>query len=291
MADDLSQYLRDLIVRLERQERHTHVNLAARSTITVIHEAPVPEPEPEPEPGCIPDVMGSSSWIANSDRGDMTYVPAGGYYSPVNAQDGMMIWPEGFAGPQSVEVTISNFGLPAWSSVLTSDFVHVECRRGMTANDFIDNDCLRLSIYKFEGATIGSEPFNYTWWIEYDSIGYTFDPDPPPGQSYLPWPFGSGPVTARLESQPDGAYSAWINDTLLVSDVVPGQPLGPTRLGFAAETNYGPPPDSGETYEPGVPHISAICLNGPATAPALAIAPALSAERPRGGRRPQRVGS
>lgn len=130
MADDLSQHLRDLIVRLERQERHTHLHVPGPSVITVIHEAPepVPEPEPEPEPVCVtfsddfertelgPDWVLPTSLVY--DRGGSTATPqhltidAGGAIGPMTTGEitGCDFRPEVIPDDHFIE---STFTLPA----------------------------------------------------------------------------------------------------------------------------------------------------------------------------------
>jgi hypothetical protein len=226
-----------------------------------------------PPTGCIEDVMGSSLWengglrpsVPENSAELMVYNSTEEHYSAVTKQDGSLMWPEEFSGTedQSIAVTVSNFGQPEWNYVLTSDYVYLECRK---TDNLALGDGLRVTFYKYEGETFGIEPFPFLWWIEYtindeDDEIYGYYPEGPGPGGYFAWPYGPGPFRFALESDADGAFRVFVNDTLFFSDVVVGQPAIPSRVAVMAETNYGPEGGSG-SYEPGVPWISDICVKG-----------------------------
>lgn len=167
---------------------------------------------------CIPDVMGSEDWQSPYGVGLLFEPGGGGYYWAGSTSPQPMFWPDMDSGYQSIKMTVTNWG-PLEDG---GDIINLTCRSTDTSDDESGiNFWIRKWVDSVDGPT-------WDWFIDAD--GAILDVNP----AFAPWPFAET-VTIRLESDVDGAYRAYVADTLISSGVDPTQDSGATSVGFWVE--------------------------------------------------------
>lgn len=256
--EDLAAYLRDLSIRLERQERHTHMHWGEVPEVTVI--VPEPEPEPEPEPGCVP-------WLDDFERADgplgptwvqavpssptgiggygTFYIASGAMEAPMNLGLGArMYWSEVQEPDQVIEIVVANaMGNNGYFQLLTNANLTDRACQGLEVN-FYDRafpwtpppatgDILNLNLFR-QNST-GGYTFGEWWQIE---------PYPP-----------TEPVTIRLESWVDGTQRVYVNGALVLT-AIDGAPVTGDYVGVLMQ-----PSTFGDAYDsPRVLSVTGGCM-------------------------------
>lgn len=206
---------------------------------------------------CIPDVMGSELWEP-SDAGPtylFEYDSGGEFYYGNILGNATQAWPDAFSGDQSIEVTFSNFGTsfdpdPPLADIHSiHDYIAIACRRG---GNLHLGDGLWIYFNRYtDTAQGGFDPDSWKWWIDYEVANVTIHYDE---SAWMAWPYGEE-FRLRLESDTTGDYRVYVDDVLLTSGTVVGQPSGPSKFGIHYE-GFG---TSGATK---TPHFADLCLHG-----------------------------
>jgi len=276
--NELQAYLRELTVRLERQERHTHLH-GVTQIVTVINQA---APPPEPEPACPPcdtfdrDALGDcyAALGTNSDWDEL---------QPFTLVDGHVEWPGdtpfGHMGsgarlvtaaalPHSIELTFSHMPINHWvepqlfcslstDSPVTGVGVYMQLLRdGVTGEDLI-----------YASGYHNSNFDDDDYWGSYGTVT---------GVGIVGTDF-----TIRLELDADFTARLYFNDTLLMSGAAGvGVPSSPYVGFFLRKTYYSTVATTDQ------PFLEQVCVGSASPDPLARRATATRQQRQPGRRRP-----
>lgn len=271
-ADNLTALLRDLEVRLQRQERHTHIFPPA-PPVTIV----IPAPEPPPPVGCEPfcdEFTGASLgsiWAEGPAFDPFTFTPvienavSGGAFvcgendhpAPEMVEGSIMSVADFPAGPQFAEVVTGNW-FQGHPPSMTAAYQWVEGEFWLFTQLQPDGTCLGAYciIHASPGAPVDTEA--YAQLIRCDATGdLTYYGDGWVKPLASDWETNHS-YTYRLETDETGHCQVSVDGTVVVTDDLPPV-AGDGRVGVAMRwnrTNY----DGSLPTNPGVsPRIESFC--------------------------------